>query len=479
VSDGRRSVPHVAIVGAGVAGTLTALQLTRAATRSGRPVDLTLIDRADGWAGSGGFGTVDPCHLLNVSARAMSAFPDAPDDFVAWRSAQGLGDDPHAFAPRREFARYVQQRFDGSRIRSHGLVGVRRLRAHITAVRRGPMPCAVTLCDAVGDETHYDAAVLALGLPAAGVGWAPPALRDSPRFIADPWRPAALDAVRRGAAGPSDVLVVGTGLTMVDIVLSLAGDGRTRLHAISRGGRLPEVHATVPSAAVVPDVADWGDSLARIADLATAHVGAVRLSTGDWRPGVDGLRHVMSTLWSRLSEADRATFLARDAAAWTAVRHRMAPSSDAALQALRRADRLRVSTGGVADASPLPAGGLRVHTTDGRRLDVGWVVNGTGPHPDVRTLGEPLLDDLLRHRSGGALAEPATAGLGLRTAAGRLETPAVGTPLPLWTLGALRRGELWESTAVPEIREQARAVAAAVFDDVQVAAGPRPLTATW
>jgi uncharacterized NAD(P)/FAD-binding protein YdhS len=92
------------------------------------------------------------------------------------------------------------------------------------------------------------------------------------------------------------------------------------------------------------------------------------------------------------------------------------------------------------------------------------VVNCTGPQADIRGLGDPLLDDLLRPRTAGSLAIVATAGMGLRTVDGRLIDSDGRTETPLWTLGALRRGELFESTAVPEIRSQALAVAGALLD---------------
>jgi uncharacterized NAD(P)/FAD-binding protein YdhS len=118
----------------------------------------------------------------------------------------------------------------------------------------------------------------------------------------------------------------------------------------------------------------------------------------------------------------------------------------------------------VLDAVPLARGGLAVTLSDHTVREVGWVVNCTGPQLDVRDLRNPLLHDLLEPRVGGALATIATAGMGFRTEGGQLVDQAGTARAPLWTLGALRRGELWESTAIPEIRDQAVAVACAVLD---------------
>ena len=311
-----------------------------------------------------------------------------------------------------------------------------------------------------------DAVVIATGLPAAGDAWAPAALRDSPFFVPDPWAPGALEVLRRDRVGPADVLLVGTGLTMADVALTVAGTRPDRVvHAISRGGRLPRRHAPDLQLAAIPDVTDWGDTLDAVRKHATRHLEQVARAGGDWRPAMDGLRVRVSTLWSRLGEADRLRFLADEATAWNVLRHRMAPSIAHVLHELRCAGRLVVDAGQIASSMPLTGGGVRVGLADGTSRDVGWVVNCTGPQTDVRLLGDPFLDDLLRPRAGGALATVATAGMGVRTDRGRLLGEHGVADQPLWTLGALRR-ELWESTAVPEIRSQALALATDVLDAI-------------
>ena len=459
--------PRIVIVGAGAAGALTALHLTREASRRSTAVEILLVDPTDRWARGTAFGTVDDQHLLNVPASGMSALPEDPTHFVAWRARAGEPPEGYAFAPRRQWARYLDETLTEAVRQAGGEVAVEHRRSRVVAVRRDTCGAAVTTSD--GEEIACQAVIVATGLPAAGHHWAPAELVESPFFVPDPWAPGAIDVVRRDRTGPADVLLVGAGLTMVDLVLSLTGpDARTdrTLHAISRSGRLPHAHAPALKPAAIPDVSDWGTTLDEIRERAREHLHGVWQSTGDWRPGVDGLRFQLATLWGRLDEADRAAFLRTDAAEWNVVRHRMAPSSDIVIRELARAGRLEQSIGEVRSAEPLPRGGVRVTLTDERTLDVGWVVNCTGPRLDISTLGNPLLDDLLRDRKGGALATLATAGMGVRTEHGRLVDELGSTAAPLWTLGALRKGELWESTAVPEIRTQALALATTVLDTV-------------
>ncbi|MBE7325877.1 FAD/NAD(P)-binding protein [Nocardioides sp. Y6] len=459
--------PRVVVVGAGAAGTLTALHLLRTAGRRSTGIDVVLVDPADRWGRGTAFGTPDAAHLLNVTAAGMSALPEDPGHFVAWLDRElPEAADPYSFQPRHRFALYLDDTLADARAAAP-LASLQHVRTQATAVRRTADGVAVRTAD--GREVTGSALVVATGLPSVGHAWAPQELRDSAFFVADPWAPGALDVVRRDRSGPADVLIVGTGLTMVDVVLSLSGrDARPDrvLHAISRSGRLPKAHLPVPRLATIPDVSDWGSTLEEVRAAALAHVERVREATGDWRPAVDGLRFQVATLWQRLSEEDRLEFLARDAGAWGVARHKMASTSEERLAALTGQDRLLTTSAEVLQVEPLPRGGLEVTLSDGTTREVGWVVNCTGPQGDVRLLGNPFLDDLLRPRPGAALATAATAGMGVRTDDGRVLDGNGYSDAPIWTLGALRRGELWESTAVPEIRSQALAVATQVLDAV-------------
>jgi len=461
--------PHVVIVGAGASGTLAAVHLARASGRRSVGIEITMLDPADRWGRGTAFGTVDDQHLLNVPAAGMSALPEDPSHFVQWR-----GGEAYEFAPRREYGRYLDELLTTTLATSLVNTTVRHLRARAVGVRQVSAGAAVSLDG--GDQLSADAVVLGCGLPGPGFSWAPDTLRDSAFFVPDPWAPGALDVVRRDRTGPADVLVVGTGLTMVDVVLSLTGgQGRSDrvVHAVSRNGRLPKVHAPELRPAVIPDISTWGHTLDELRCAIREHLATVALTAGDWRPGMDGIRFQVAALWDRLTENERLEFLRHDAGEWNVRRHRLPPSSAAQLDRLRMQERLRVRAAEVLEAQPLPLGGLRVALSDGSSHDVGWVVNCTGPQTDIRRLGDPLIDDLLRPRAGTALATPATAGMGVRTENGRVVDTHGSSRAPIWALGALRRGELWESTAVPEIRTQALAVATAVLD--AVAPAPRRL----
>jgi uncharacterized NAD(P)/FAD-binding protein YdhS len=457
------------VVGAGAAGALAAIHLARGAGRRSTAVDIVLVDPSDRLGRGVAYSTDDDQHLLNVQAAGMSALAEDPSHFVDWRRRDDPDavSDPAAFATRRQFGRYLDETLRDALDAAQGAAGLRQLRTRATGVSRTATGVAVQMSD--GAELAAEAMVVAVGLPGPTVAWAPESLRSSAFFVPDPWAHGALDVIRRDRSGPPGVLAVGTGLTTVDVVLSVtdrASRSDRSVDAISRGGRLPAEHRPEIRLAAIPDISDWGDELAEIRRHARRHLASVARSTGDWRPGVDGLRFQVSALWERLSDADRAEFMARHATAWSSVRHRVAPASAVVIRELRGAGRLVVRSAEVESAEPLARGGLRIGLSDGTFGEFGWVVNCTGPRIDVRELGDPLVDDLLRPRGGSALAVVSTAGLGFETHHGRLVDSDRASAAPVWTLGAMRRGELWESIAVPELRSQAFALAQAVLDEV-------------
>jgi uncharacterized NAD(P)/FAD-binding protein YdhS len=251
---------------------------------------------------------------------------------------------------------------------------------------------------------------------------------------------------------------------MVDVALSLcrSGSAERTVYAASRSGRLPHRHRKRRLRPLAPDITGWGEDLGSIEQNARRHIDATVDALGDWRPAVDGLRHRAAALWSRLDEADRETFLRLHASTWNRMRHRIPVATAADLDHYVGRGRLVIGRGHVRAAQQLRTG-LRVTFDDGSTRDFGWVINCTGPHADLCTDPDPLLADLLRPRTGGSLAQPSTAGMGVRTVDGRLLDSAGSTQAPIWAIGALRRGELWESTAIPEIRDQAERVAQAIL----------------
>jgi len=407
-------VRDVTIIGGGAAGTLLLAQLAR--LRGG--ADVAVVE--PGTLGAGvAYGTDDPAHRLNVPAAAMSAWPDRPDHFVEWSAGRA---GAASFVSRSTYRAYLASLVPDE---------VRHLRTSATALLRRGTHWTLRLAD--GSTVDSAQVVLATGVEAPSVAWAPQRVRRSPRFVADPWAPGALDGIEPDAP----VLVVGTGLTGVDVVLTLARTGR-RIRAVSRHGLLPAAHPRTPAPPLPLDAGALPHTLPGLRVLIARRILAARARTGDWRPAIDGLRRYTGRIWTALSDADREEFLRHDARRWDVARHRMAPEAGEALRELLRSGRLTVSM------------------VDGPVDHDGWIVNATGPNGDVRRSVHPLT----RHLLAAGTIGPGPHRIGIDTTVDGQVRDATRHAVPgLWTLGSSRRGQLWESTAIPEIREQAAALA--------------------
>ncbi|MDT7742473.1 MAG: hypothetical protein QOE59_1551, partial [Actinomycetota bacterium] len=273
-----------------------------------------------------------------------------------------------------------------------------------------------------------------------------------PGLVRDPWS-GALEA----DPPPRTAVLVGTGLTMVDAALSLARrDPRTRLLAVSRSGLLPRSHSRGRGDPLDPPVAPRPGL--GLDEVVAAVEGRVAQEPDRWRDVVDGLRPVTQDLWRSLSAADRDRFLAEHARRWEVHRHRMAPAVADALHRLRDEGRLEVRAARVARIDAARPG-LAVTLADAegaeQTIDANRVVSCTGAQEDVTAVDDPLVTALL----GGGAARPHPTGKGFDTDDDGALRPADGRERRLYTLGATRRGDLYETTGLAEIRDQATAVA--------------------
>jgi uncharacterized NAD(P)/FAD-binding protein YdhS len=430
----------VVVVGAGAGGALTAAHLVTGLSSRFR---VELVDPSPATGRGTAYSTDDDRHLLNVPASGMSAFPRDPDHFYRWvRQHHDRQAQPQDFIPRRVYGEYVE--------------GLLRTAAEYPAnarlVRRGARVLGI---DRRGDRlvVRLDeggtivarAVVLATGAQ-PGVDWAPAELVESGRLIADPWAEELPDG---------DLLLVGTGLTMVDIAISADRPGRT-LHSVSRHDLVPARHVlpTTPPVPPPPGITRLG-SLGELRAMMRAHVARTVQETGDWRAAVDGMRPVTAQLWRALSEDERREFLQEDARDWEVSRHRMPPITARRLAAIDEAGRWTRHTGTVATAVPADDA-VTVGLSDGTEVTVAAVVNCTGP------VAAPSKDPLLASLTRTGLVRPGPSGLGIDTSDDGRVLGVLPPSVPLYAVGTLRRGNLYETTAMPEIREQAYDVARAV-----------------
>jgi uncharacterized NAD(P)/FAD-binding protein YdhS len=443
--------PVLAVVGAGFSGVMTALHLLR----QPRPVKVVLVERRSPIGLGAAYATDDPAHQLNVRAGNMSAWPDRPDDFVTWLKARGLDVGPGGFATRGDYGRYLQGLLT-SLAEGPGAAGrLLIVPDEITAIE--PAGQGWTLTCGMGRTVAVQAVVLALGNPPPR---APepvsPQLEASDLYVADPWR---WDP-NRLADGQGPILLLGSGLTMVDAALSLDRIAHGRpLVALSRRGLTPREHQGAPPS---PLPAPPPTSLSPVQALAWLREAA---GQHGWRTAIDAVRPATQDLWRGWSLEQRAAFLRHARAFWDVHRHRLSPQVAERLARMRAVGRLRILAGKLERADVLEGGRAGLvwrprGETDTWRLEADLVINCTGPSADVERSTEPLIAALAAR--GLIRADPLRLGLDIN--AGHQVIRADGTAqATLFAVGPITRGALWEINAVPDIRVQAAEVAAAAL----------------
>lgn len=437
--------PTVAVIGAGFSGALMAIRL---ASRPGGP-RVRLFERGAAAGPGAAFGTDHPQHLLNVRARAMSALADAPDHFVKWLAARGRSEQADDFAPRSLYGRYLQDLLAAAPPEALVIDP-----AEVVAVHRDGGAWRLATRD--GRNQAFEAVVLATGhAPPAAPPGLDPALTGNRRYVDDPWSPDA-DLSRLGRR----VLLLGSGLTMIDVALALKGGGRV-LTAISRRGLTPRAHAPVPAP---PCAAPQTSSpLALLREIRRAG------RTQDWRAVVDALRPRTQAIWAGWTPAEQGRFLRHARPWWDVHRHRSAPVAARRIDALLTNGALRLRAARIR-ALRLTETGVELLAVDRSGRDVASatfdaVVNCLGPQTDVRQSQDPLM----RHLLASGLVRPDRWALGLDLDGASRLLDCAGRPTPgLYAVGPLARGHLWEITAVPDIRVQVEAVTASLLASAEL-----------
>jgi uncharacterized NAD(P)/FAD-binding protein YdhS len=422
----------VAIVGGGASGTILAAQLARRGVRS------ALID-GSGRVGKGvAYSTSEAVHLLNVRADGMSALAGEPDHFA--RAFEAAGGDRRGFAQRRFFAGYLGGILDqavaneGTQIIESTAIGAARSGDgwHVD-FDDGSSLEAVVLVLAVGNQEPQ--ALRAF----AGLG---------DRFVRNPWgedaRAAVSDLAQRGDAA----LLVGTGLTMVDLVLSLDAAGHQgKIIALSRRGLAPRSHADFDPAPVEKDEVPGGS----VREL--LHWLRRRSSQVGWRAAVDSLRPYSHLLWQSLDQNEQQRFLRHARPWWDVHRHRIAPEVAATVARMVSDGRLEIVAGRIVSAQDT-LDGIEVEyrgrgAARGQSMTFAYAFNCTGPLHSIAQSKDPLLRSLL----DAGQVQPDHLGIGVKVDG----TCRAGEHL--WAMGPLTKGRFWEIIAVPDIREQAAEVA--------------------
>ena len=434
---------RVVILGGGASGVLMALHLLRAS----QGVTVCLVEKSDMLGCGVAYGTRDPAHLLNTRVANMSAFVDDQAHFLDWlRATVDPTCCPWSFVSREVYGRYLAETL----AQAPGRDRLTCLQAE--AVRVEPLAQGTRVHLADGRTVTADITVLATGhaLPAA----------DPDAALSLPW----------GDGAPpermADVLIVGTGLTMVDQVLSLldAGHGG-RIEAVSRRRLLPQPHADAAPLGIAAADLPLGRPVSALMRWLRDRVATAEAEGGDWRSVVDGLRPHVQALWQAMGTPERARFLRHACGWWEVHRHRMPPSSAQRLAVAQREGRLILRRAAFLGAERGEGGRITARLRLPDRTEEARVVHRVIDCRGIRRDPAQNAGPVIRHliADGLACVDPLRLGIDVDARA-RVLRPD-GTPhATIFALGPVSRAAFWEITAIPDIRLQAARLSAQLVE---------------
>ena len=463
----------VLIVGGGFSGTMLAVHLLR----NSSSLSVGIVDRA-ALPGRGlAYSSPHRFHLINVPTGEMSAWPDAPDDFLRWaRTHYDAAVQTRSFPPRSVYGAYVGSLLETT-LSNCGRERFQWIQDEALSLHRRKSKLAVQT--KVGAELRSRVVVLATGnFPPANPRM--PGLKTSTSlYFHFPWASDALENLPPGGS----VLLVGSGLTSVDLIMALKSKGfRGIIHVLSRKGLFPRPRRQQRQDEPWPLF--WDETSPRtvrgLLRLIRAQVQAAAEKGIDWRGVIDSLRPVTQDIWRSLPLEEQKRFLRHARVYWDVHRHRLAPEIGDILADMQTEGQVRLHTGAIIRYSE-DHDDAEIHYWDResrteKALRAHRVINCTGSETDCRRIDDSLITSLFVQ----GLARPDPLFLGLDVDEHGALTDYKGTPSHLlYAIGPTRKGCLWETTTVPEIRVQAAVLGERLADMLgHSSGGPRGILKT-
>jgi uncharacterized NAD(P)/FAD-binding protein YdhS len=456
---------RVVIIGGGFCGCLTAVNLTRICQE---PLRITVINHGHSACRGIAYSTRQPNHLLNVVARNMSALADQPQHFVEWLSegyeyrGQPLRTLREQFVPRRAYGDYLQSLFEwhATTVARRKGIQIDWMANEVTDARLAGQEFLLTVG---GEEIAADKVVLATGNSAPAVFRLSGLDVHSPRYIGDPWQ--SLEA--RLPSRDQDLLLIGSGLTMIDVFLALKDlPWGGKIQAVSRSGLLPMSHFTGAEYPEFTEAEAANLNLKQMVSLFHRHYRLARARKINPAILVDKLRPVTQRIWQAFTVKEKRQFCRHLRSRWNAARHRVSPQAHRQVQEAIASGRLVFIKGRLRHCAETDDGlQFTIESEKTRVIKAGAVINCTGPRETCFPSDWPLLNRL----EAQGLVQPDELNMGIKATDNYSVVGRNGTASEsLYAIGPLLRGTLWETTAVPELRAQTLRLAQTIVDQLEI-----------
>lgn len=445
-----------AIIGGGFSGTMLAVQLLEQAKHQ---VKVFLINNTKDFGKGVAYGTKEPYHLLNVPTCKMSAYPDKPTHFTDWLKQQDLtkwqinkASIDSCFVPRVLFGQYIHEIFQLTLENANSEKELIPIVDKTIGITLTNSKCTLQL-EKQG-TLSCDKVVLALGNPPPHDFLKRYHESSNQHYIHNPWQ---FDI--KTIPNEDKILVIGTGLTAIDVLLSLKQKRHFgNITLLSRHGLLPQAHTQIQS-----PIDTLETNIAPRSAFHQLHTQARKAK--DWRQVIDAQRPITQTLWSNWSNQEKRLFLRHIRAYWDIHRHRIAPEIHQTITQLLSEPQNNCIAARIQNIQTQKNGFsvqiIKRKNHFSETIDCDWLINCTGPNHDYKSLDNPLVQSLF---SQGAI-QCDRLKLGLHTeTTGALIDQDGKTSDKLFTIGPPLKSALWEIIAVPDIRVKAKELAKVILE---------------
>ena len=454
-----KKIPSIAIIGGGFCGAATLIQLVR---QSEYPLNIILINKENPLSKGLAYSSFNERHVLNVPAGKMSIFPEEPDHFINWirskKEYHVFTDDelPDTYIPRVIYGKYLEEIFYDTISKLPDHIKVNIINDEALDIDISDSGSSVKLKN--GSEIFADKIVLAVGnfLPDN------PKIRDnsfynSEKYFQNPWSRKAVEGLKDN----DSVLIIGTGLTMVDNVISLIDTGfQGKIYSVSTNGYFPLSHKKRKPYTDILEELHPPYEISKLYSLFRKHIKIVLSKGITGEAVVDAVRPKTQEIWLSLSLDDKIRFMSHIRHLWGVARHRLPKNIFLQMQDLISKGRLEIIGGRLQEIKEISDHVLvtikEKKSQNIKELIVTRVINCTGPKTDISKIDQPLISSLFKK----GFIVPDEMRLGINALPNGTIIQSDNTlSSKLFTTGSLLKGILWESTAVPELRNQAKALA--------------------
>ncbi len=439
---------RIGVIGAGFSGTAFAATLNKLAKTSAK---IYLFDKAGCFGRGDPYCSPYPFHLLNVRAEDMSAFEEDRRDFIVWLESNShahayLGNTSsigHEFVPRFLYGDYLEYLLDAM---THSANKTQLVKEAVEVIDAIPTADAINLVLSDGRTIEVDKVIIATGNIPSSLPFQPNA-ESKINYIHSPWNFSAAAQI----PSSDTVMIVGTGLTMVDTVLTLYHQQHAgKIYAISRHGLLPLPHAELKAAPYIFSEI-WPNNLRGLLHYFRNKSKAYMQTAGDWRMLVNTIRQHLPTLWQQANVADKKRFLRHVLPYWNIHRHRVHNKIADLLYQLMEEKKLQVISGRIKQVNNDHVHIRERQSQVEKQIKINWMINCIGPGLINKQGNSRLIDSLIKQQ----IATVDSLELGFKvTNDCALINSAGQSSSQFYALGQTTKGTFWECTAVPEIRKQ-------------------------